>query len=75
MYCFETVGMSLITSGQAAKSLEADAVVMSLGVRSVNNLVEELATCSNIFVLGEAEKAGQRIPHAVHRAFELANQL
>ena len=56
-------------------SLEADAVVMSLGVRSVNNLVEELTALSNVFVLGEAEKAGQRIPHAVHRAFELANKL
>lgn len=48
---------------------------MSLGVRSVNALKEELADLPNVIVLGEADKAGQRVPQAVHPAFEAAYKL
>ena len=55
--------------------LPCDAVVMSLGVRSVNTLAAELEGMDNVFVLGEAEKGGQRVPQAVHPAFEAAYNL
>ncbi|MBR1566664.1 MAG: FAD-dependent oxidoreductase, partial [Oscillospiraceae bacterium] len=55
--------------------LPCDAVVMSLGVRSVNALKEELADLPNVIVLGEADKAGQRVPQALHPAFEAAYRL
>ena len=55
--------------------LPCDAVVMSLGVRSVNGLRDELADLQNVIVVGEAEKAGQRVPQAVHPAFEAAYNL
>jgi hypothetical protein len=38
-------------------------------------LKEELSGQANLFVLGEAEKAGQRVPQAVHGAFEAAYNL
>ena len=52
--------------------LHCDAVVMSLGVKSVNALAGELEGMNNVFVLGEAQTAGQRVPQAVHPAFEAA---
>lgn len=55
--------------------LPCDAVVMSLGVRSVNSLRDELADLPNVIVVGEAEQAGQRVPQAVHPAFEAAYNL
>lgn len=55
--------------------LPCDAVVMSLGVRAVNSLKDELADLNNVVVVGEADKAGQRVPQAVHPAFEAAYNL
>lgn len=55
--------------------LECDAVVMSLGVRAVNSLKDELADMPRVIVVGEADKAGQRVPQAVHSAFEAAYNL
>lgn len=55
--------------------LPCDAVVMSLGVRSVNHLKDELADLENVIVIGEANVAGQRVPQAVHPAFEAAYNL
>lgn len=55
--------------------LPCDAVVMSLGVRSVNYLKDELADLENVIVIGEANVAGQRVPQAVHPAFEAAYNL
>lgn len=55
--------------------LPCDAVVMSLGVRSVNKLKDELADLANVIVLGEAAVPGQRVPQAVHPAFEAAYKL
>lgn len=52
--------------------LPCDAVVMSLGVKSVNALAGELEGMNNVFVLGEAQTAGQLVPQAVHPAFEAA---
>lgn len=55
--------------------LPCDAVVMSLGVRSVNSLKDELSDLNNVIVLGEAAVPGQRVPQAVHPAFEAAYNL
>lgn len=55
--------------------LECDAVVMSLGVSSVNTLKDELCGLENVIVLGEANVPGQRVPQAVHPAFEAAYKL
>ncbi|MBO6016412.1 MAG: FAD-dependent oxidoreductase [Oscillospiraceae bacterium] len=55
--------------------LPCDVVVMSLGVRSVNSLKDELADLPNVLVVGEADKAGQRVPQAVHSAFHAAYDL
>ena len=52
--------------------LPCDAVVMSLGVKSINALAVELDGMNNVFVLGEAQIAGQRVPQAIHPAFEAA---
>ena len=68
---------SIVVEDNAGYLVEmpCDAVVMSLGVRSVNNLKDELADLNNVFVIGEADKAGQRVPQAVHSAFEVAYNL
>ena len=55
--------------------IPCDAVVMSLGVRSVNGLKDELSDLQNVIVVGEADKAGQRVPQAVHSAFHAAYDL
>lgn len=52
--------------------LPCDVVVMSLGVRSVNNLKEELSDLERVFVIGDAEKSGRRVPQAIHFGFEAA---
>lgn len=68
---------AVILEDNAGYSIElpCDAVVMSLGVKSVNGLENELADLPNVFVLGEASKAGYRVPQAVHPAFEAAYHL
>lgn len=68
---------SILVEDNAGYQIEmpCDDVIMSLGVRSVNNLKNELADLSNVFVIGEADKAGQRVPQAVHSAFEAAYNL
>jgi 2,4-dienoyl-CoA reductase-like NADH-dependent reductase (Old Yellow Enzyme family)/thioredoxin reductase len=53
----------------------SDAVVMSLGVRADNGLKDALEGMENVIVLGDAAKAGQRVPQAVHAAFEAAYNL
>lgn len=55
--------------------IPSDAVVMSLGVESNNALKDELSDIEKLFVLGEANIAGQRVPQAVHPAFEAAYNL
>lgn len=55
--------------------MPCDAVIMSLGVRSVNQLKDELADLENVIIIGEAEKAGQRVPDVVHAAFEVTYNL
>ena len=55
--------------------LPCDAVVMSLGMRSVNNLKDKLSNLENVILIGEASKAGQRVPQAIHPAFEAAYKL
>ena len=68
---------SILMEDNAGIQLElpCDTVIMSLGVRPVNNLKDELADLDNVIVLGEAEKSGQRIPNVVHAAFEAAYNL
>jgi 2,4-dienoyl-CoA reductase-like NADH-dependent reductase (Old Yellow Enzyme family)/thioredoxin reductase len=53
----------------------ADAIVMSLGVRPTNSLKDGLEGMDNVFLIGDAAKAGQRVPQAVHGAFEAAYNL
>lgn len=51
-----------------------DAAVVSLGVRSVNNLKDELADLPNLFIIGDAEKTG-RIPQAVAAGYRVGIEL
>ena len=55
--------------------IPCDAVIMCLGVRPVNHLQEELSDLENVYLLGDAEKAGRRVTDAVHTAFEVAYYL
>jgi NADPH-dependent 2,4-dienoyl-CoA reductase/sulfur reductase-like enzyme len=48
-----------------------DAAVVSLGIRPVNNLKEELSGLANVFVIGDAEQLG-RIPQAVEGGYKAA---
>jgi 2,4-dienoyl-CoA reductase-like NADH-dependent reductase (Old Yellow Enzyme family)/thioredoxin reductase len=48
-----------------------DASVISLGIRPVNNLKDELADLPNVVAIGDADKLG-RIPQAVAAAYEAA---
>ena len=41
----------------------------------MNYLKDELADLENVIVIGEANVAGQRVPQAVHPAFEAAYNL
>jgi 2,4-dienoyl-CoA reductase-like NADH-dependent reductase (Old Yellow Enzyme family)/thioredoxin reductase len=52
-----------------------EAVVMSLGVRAANALKDALKGLENVILIGDAAKAGQRVPQAVHGAFEAAYNL
>ena len=52
-----------------------DSVVVSLGVRSNNALAEGLEGLENVFVIGEAERAGRRVADATHAAFQIAYDL
>lgn len=56
-------------------SLPCDAVIMCLGVRSVNQLEEELTDLEHVYMLGDAKKSGRRVPNAIHEAFEAAYSL
>jgi 2,4-dienoyl-CoA reductase-like NADH-dependent reductase (Old Yellow Enzyme family)/thioredoxin reductase len=51
-----------------------EAAVVSLGIRPVNQLKEELAGMDNVFVIGDAEKLG-RIPQAVEGGYRVAMEL
>lgn len=51
-----------------------DAAVISLGIRPVNTLKEELSDLSNVFTIGDADKLG-RIPQAVAAGYEVARSL
>lgn len=51
-----------------------DAAVISLGVRPVNHLKDELADLPNIFTIGDADKPG-RIPQAVAAGYQTAVNL
>lgn len=52
-----------------------DIVIMSLGVKSVNRLQDELADLEHVFTIGDSQKSGQRIPQAIHPAFKAAYEL
>jgi pyruvate/2-oxoglutarate dehydrogenase complex dihydrolipoamide dehydrogenase (E3) component len=51
-----------------------DTVILSLGIRPVNSLTEELKNRSNVYTIGDADKLG-RIAQAVHSGFEAAYNL
>ena len=73
----EIKGHSIIVADNADFQIEVecDSVVVSLGVRSVNPLEEELSGIENIHVIGEAKQAGKRIADATHAAFQVAYNL
>jgi hypothetical protein len=48
-----------------------DVAVVSLGIRPVNNLKEELADLPNVSVIGDAGQLG-RIPQAVEGGYKAA---
>ena len=51
--------------------VDADAVVLSLGARSVNALAKELEGKFELFVIGDAKKVG-RIADATREAYDVA---
>lgn len=55
--------------------IPCDAVIMCLGVRPVARLKEELSDLENVYLLGDAERAGRRITDAMHAAFDAAYNL
>lgn len=59
------------TSEGQTVEYSCDAVVMSLGVRPVNQLKEELAGLERVFAIGDADKTG-RIAQAVETGFKAA---
>ncbi len=55
-----------------AQHFDFDTVVLSLGSRPVNNLVEELdGKCDNVYCIGDAKKIG-RIADATAQAYDVA---
>lgn len=56
-------------------NLPCDAVIMCLGVHAVNCLEEELSGTEHVYVIGDAKKAGRRVPQAIHEAFEATYNL
>ncbi|MGB7473957.1 FAD-dependent oxidoreductase [Trichococcus sp.] len=51
-----------------------DSVILSLGIKPVNSLKEELENLSNVYTIGDADKLG-RIAQAVQSGFETAYNL
>ena len=63
------------TDGKNSQTLEVDNVVLSVGVKSENRLYKELeGTQKNLYIIGDAQKAG-RIAHATRSAYEIALNL
>ncbi len=67
--------LTLVQRNGVREIIHADAVVLSLGVRSNQKVAEELqGCCDKLYVIGDARKQG-RIKDAVHQAFELFREL
>ena len=68
---------SILVADNADYEIEipCDSVVVSLGVKSVNPLKEELLGLDLVYVIGEASQAGRRIADATHAAFKVAYDL
>lgn len=49
-----------------------DAIVLSIGVRSDKNIIDELSDLPKVIIVGDAANGGKRIADAVHSAFEAA---
>ncbi len=57
------------------RTVRADYVVLSLGVKSENSLYPEIrSVCQNVFVIGDAEKTG-RIADATAQGYEIGKRL
>lgn len=73
----EIRGDGILLEDNAGFQIEepCDAVIVALGVRSVNTLRDQLEGLPNVIVAGDAQRGGRRIPDAVHEAFRAAYQL
>lgn len=64
-----------VTAGDTSRTLPADYVVLAVGVRSRNELAEELKSVfPRVFVVGDAKKIG-RIAEATRSAYDTARAL
>lgn len=61
------------TAGEIIEQ-SCDAVILSLGIKSVNVLSKELKGLYNVYTIGDADKLG-RIAQGVHDGFEVAYRL
>ncbi len=67
--------LTLVQKNSVREIVYADAVVLSLGVRSNKEVAAELqGCCDKRYVIGDAYKSG-RIKDAVHQAYELSREL
>ena len=67
--------LTLVQKNDVRETIYADAVVLSLGVRSNKKIAEDLqGCCDNFYVIGDAGKQG-RIKDAIHQAFEVSREL
>lgn len=67
--------LTLVQKNEVREIVYADAVVLSLGVRSNKEVAAELQVCCDrLYVIGDANKSG-RIKDAVHQAFELSREI
>lgn len=62
------------TAGYQAE-IPCEAVIMCLGVRPIDGLKNEISNMKNVYLIGDAQKAGRRIADAVYEGFETAYNL
>ena len=62
------------TKTKRTTKLDADAVVLALGVRSENRLYEEIKNMNNVYIIGDAGKAG-RIADATMSAYKCVREI
>lgn len=67
--------LTLIKKNNVREIIYADAIVLSLGIRSEKHVASELeGCCKHLYMVGDADKPG-RIKAAIHQAYELSRKL